>query len=33
MHNPFRYNAKVNKNPNDVSYLPEHVMKQNMWLE
>ena len=33
VHNPFRYNAEVNKNPNAVSYLPEHVMKQNMGLE
>ena len=33
MHNPLRYNAEVNKNPNAVSYLPEHVMKQNMGLE
>ena len=33
MHNLFRYNAEVNKNPNAVSYLPEHVMKQNMGLE
>ena len=33
MHIPFRYNAEVNKNPNAVSYLPEHVMKQNMGLE
>ena len=33
MHNPFHYNAEVNKNPNAVSYLPEHVMKQNMGLE
>ena len=33
VHNPFCYNAEVNKNPNAVSYLPEHVMKQNMGLE
>ena len=33
VHNTFRYNAEVNKNPNAVSYLPEHVMKQNMGLE